>query len=146
MEAKKSIGFSVVILMVMMIIALMYGLTGFILADTEPEKILPQKDAGGMYAPAYTVDAGDILCSFTTNQEETMGVTVVGDKVIVSVGGDSSDASDSKFFVYNLDGTFVQSYPHGSATGLGFRDLAFDSTHIFAREDNTIKKIDPNTF
>jgi len=105
-----------------------------------------QKEDRNIYALNYTLKAGDILYSFATDKDGTVGVTVVGDKVIVSVGEDSADVVDNKFYVYNFDGTLVQSFPQGSTTGLGFRDLAFDGSSILASEDNTIKKIDPNTF
>ncbi|MDW7679542.1 MAG: hypothetical protein SCK70_03195, partial [bacterium] len=105
-----------------------------------------QKDGRNIYALSYTLEAGDILYSFPTEKDGTVGVTIVGDKVIVSVGGDSADAGDNKFYVYNFNGTLAGSFLQGSTTGMGFRDLAFDGVYILASEDNTIKKIDPNTF
>src|SRR3990172_5890185 len=63
-------------------------------------------NAEAIYSQSFLLEAGDILYSFGTNQAGTMGVTVVGDKVIVSAGGNSSDAGDNTFYVYNFAGTF----------------------------------------
>jgi parallel beta-helix repeat protein len=99
------------------------------------------------YAPEHILETGDILYSIQTGLDELLGITVVGNQIIVSSGGASStESNDNIFAVFDFDGNLLNTYSQGSTTGYGFRDLAYDGTFILGSEDNTIKQINPTTF
>jgi parallel beta-helix repeat protein len=99
------------------------------------------------YAPEHILETGDILYSIQTGLDELLGITLVGNQIIVSSGGASStESNDNIFAVFDFDGNLLNTYSQGSTTGYGFRDLAYDGTFILGSEDNTIKQINPTTF
>ncbi len=70
------------------------------------------------------------------------GVTVVDHKFIVTAG---DDLGNNYFDSYAFDGTHLGSAAQG-VEGLGYRDLAFDGSHILASSNSYIDKIDPTDF
>lgn len=127
-------------------LALAVILTGF------PLSVMGWQDSEGGIPVVHAEETapGTILYRMSLNATGTtssLGVTLINDKIIVSNTGNSSDdALDNRFFRLNLDGTLIDSFPQGSLTGWGFRDLAFDGNCILGSEGATIKKVDPNTF
>ncbi len=70
------------------------------------------------------------------------GVTVVDHKFIVTA---RDDLGNNYFDYYAFDGRHLGSASQG-AGGLGYRDLAFDGSHILASSNSYIDKIDPGDF
>ncbi len=87
---------------------------------------------------------GKILAQYQLlTTRDPLGVTVANGKIIIS----STDNNGGNFFdVYDIHGNYQSSYSQGTTSKYGYRDLAFDGTHILASDDSTIKKIDPTDF
>jgi hypothetical protein len=61
------------------------------------------------------------------------------------VTGRSSADNIKRLYKLNRSGQLVASFPQGTTTKFGWRDLAFDGTYLYASDENEFAKIDPNT-
>jgi hypothetical protein len=81
-----------------------------------------------------------------TGDDQLLGCEFVNGQFFITGGGGTAGVQENTVWVFDDEGTLVDSFLQWSSAGWGWRDLAYDGTYLYGSDDYVVDAIDPVTY
>ncbi|HSH01404.1 MAG TPA: Ig-like domain-containing protein [Anaerolineae bacterium] len=99
------------------------------------------------YTPSFLIGdyLFDVNLTIPTSHVLLLGLEYDFDYYWATSGGAATNSEDNYLFQFDTDGELINSWPQGTTSVWGWRDLASDGTYLYGSDSAVVTQIDPAT-